>query len=175
MPDHRTSIEKMQTPLSAFNPDKSDMGYVERFSEEVINVSGAAVRVFLKQPIVDPNEPWDEDADPMYSNGILLKGYFKPQPSKLDLLAYGVDAKIPVVITFSRATLMQTTGIGNRLLLPGDVIEIPYNNIDELKNEPMFVRILNATPTGNYHYRWLYHECTCENITGDEALRVRTR
>lgn len=111
----------------------------------------------------------------MFSNGILLKAYFKPQPRKMDLSAYGVDAKIPVVLTFSRAVLIQTTGIGDRLILPGDQIEIPYNHIDEMKSGPMMVRVLNATPAGNYHYRWLYHECLCENITGDEALQVRTQ
>ena len=161
--------------MSAYNPDKPDMAYVERLGEEAINVMGAPVRLFLKQPIVDPNEPWDEDADPMYSQGILIKAYFKPQPRKLDLLAYGVDAKVPIVITFSRAMLIQTTAIGERLILPGDQIEIPYNHIDEMAQGPMRVRVLNATPAGNYHYRWLYHECACENITGDEALQARVK
>lgn len=178
IPDHRSDIEKLQSPLSAFNTDKEDLGYVERFAEEVINLGGAPVRVYLKMPNIDRNNlegPWDEDADPLYSNGIMLKAYFKPQPRKMDLLAYGVDAKIPVVITFSRATLIQTVGIGERLIQPGDVIEIPYNHVDERMSGPMKVRVLNATPAGNYHYRWLYHECACENITGDEALQPRVR
>jgi hypothetical protein len=175
IPDHRSSVEKMQSPLAAFNAEKPDIAYVERLAEEAVNLMGASVRIFIKQPIIDPIEPWDEDADPMYSQGIVLKGYFKPQPRKMDLLAYGVDAKIPIVITFSRATLLQTTGIGERLIQPGDQIEIPYNHIDEMVSGPMKVRVLNATPAGNYHYRWLYHECSCENITGDEALQVRVK
>ena len=172
MPDFRTEIEKTQSPLSVFNHDKPDLGYVERLAEEFMNISGAPMRLYLRQ--IDLSEgadnDWDEDAHPVYSSPQILKGYFKPEPKTIELLKFGITTKTQVTIVFSRASLLMNAAIGERLIVPGDVIQIPYNAVDERTEGPLTIRVNNATPMGNYHYRFIYHQVTGAPISADELV-----
>ena len=176
IPDFRTEVEKQLSPLSIYNHDKPDIAYAERMAEEVINISGAWVTVFLKQPKGDSVEleVWDEDADPIYSNGKMMKAYFKPEPVLAELTRWGIDKPIRISLAFSRAGLIKETGIGMRLLMPGDVVEVPYNLPSVTDQGPLRFRVLNASQEGFFHYRWLYLKAVCELITGDLALKIRT-
>jgi hypothetical protein len=176
VPDFRTEVEKQLTPLSIYNHDKPDIAYAERMAEEVINVSGAWITLFLKQPKGDSAEieVWDEDADPLYSAGKKIKAYFKPEPVLAELTRWGVDVPIRITVVFSRASLMNDVSIGPRLLLPGDVIEAPYNLPSVLNMGPLRFRVLNSSQDGFFHYRWLYLKATCELLVGDLANQVRT-
>lgn len=163
-----------------YNHGKPDLSYVERSATEMINISGALVRIHKRvvNATIEENTTyndenvWEEDPDPIYANPIDLKGYFKPEPKYTELTRWGIDTPMKVTIVFSRSSLLNHPEIGDRLIIPGDVIQIPYNHIDEI-DSPLFVRVLNATPFGNYHYRWIYHQTVNQVITGDEALRPR--
>ena len=174
VPDFRSPAEQFASPNSVYNPQKPDYGYVERMAMEFMNISGAIVTIYPKLPDMTEgiDQDFDEDAHPQYGNGIITKAYFKPEPKRMELKKFGIDTLTSVTLVFSRAQLMMMPEIGDRLLLPGDVIKIPYNHVDEIKN-PMMVRVLNATPMGNFHYRWIYHQVTCEPITGDELVAPR--
>ncbi len=176
LPDFRSKEEKQFTLLSLYDHSKPDIAYAERLAEEIVNICGAWVTVFLKEPKRDApeDEVWDEDADPLYRSGIKTKAYFKPEPVSSELTRWGVDAATKATIVFSRASLFQEDGIGTRLLLPGDVIEAPYNYATKFDMGPMRFRILNVKHDGFFEYRWLYMHAICELITGDDALKIKT-
>ena len=176
IPEFRTEVEKQLTPISIYDHSKPDIAYAERMAEEVINISGAWVTVFLKQPKGDSPEleVWDEDADPIYSVGKKMKAWFKPEPVLAELTRWGIDKPIRITVAFARTTLIKEPNIGMRLLVPGDVIEAPYNLPNTTDTGPLRFRILNSSQEGFFHYRWLYVKSICELITGDQALKVRT-
>jgi len=175
LPDHRTETEKQHTPLAVYNHAKPDLAYAERLAEETINISGAFVTLYQKEPYVDRDDlddVWDEDADPIYREGIDLKAWFKVDSLNIEVTKWGVDSPLQTTITFPRAALAKLVGL-ERLITVGDVIEVPYN-APKLRGPARF-RVLNAYDAGNWHYRWLYYTAVCELLTGDEALRVPHR
>lgn len=184
VPDNRDEAEKQLSPISVYNHSKSDLGYVERLGEELINISGAIVNVYLKRVTkmrqenetgILPKETFDEDVESVYSSAVIMKAFFKPPARQIDLTKFGVDiANMKMEVTFSRALLLLHPKIGDRLLVPGDVIEIPYNHITE-KHDPLYLRVNSSTPAGNYHYRFIYHQCTCDIMPYDESLKVKHR
>ena len=60
--------------------------------------------------------------------------------------------------------------VGDRMLRTGDVIQLPYNAATTALN-PKNYRILNATPSGNFRYNWLYLTCQLETLTADITVR----
>lgn len=176
VPDFRSQVEKQYTLLSTYDHSKADIAYAERLAEEIVNISGAWVTVFLKEPKRDAleDEVWDEDADPIYRSGVKTKAYFKPEPVASELTRWGVDTATKATIVFARAALFKEDRIGARLILPGDVIEAPYNYATRFDMGPLRFRILNVKHDGFFEYRWLYMHAVCELITGDDALKIRT-
>lgn len=175
LPDHRTDIEKQHTPLAVYNHAKADYALAERWAEESINIGGAWVTIYLKQPYVDRDDlddVWDEDADPIYQQGRDLKAHFKVDSLNIELTRWGVDSPLQLTFTFPRAVLAKEVGM-ERLLTVGDVIEAPYN-APKLRGPARF-RVLNAYDSGMWQYRWLYYTAVCELLTGDDALKVTHR
>ena len=174
VPDFRSEEEQANSPLSLFNNNSSDIAFAERQAAEIINISGAVITLYMKEPKRDAKEieVWDEDADPLYRAGVSMKAFFKPEPTQQELTRWGVDQRIRATMVFSRALLLGNPQVGKRLLLPGDVIEAPYNLPSNFDYGPFRFRVLNVKQTGFFKYRWLYVECACELITGDQALRV---
>lgn len=175
LPDFRSPIEKQSTPLAAFNHAKPDLAFAERLAEESINISGAWVTIYLKEPYLDHNDlndVWDEDPDPIYQVGRDTKAWFKVDSLNIELTRWGVDSPLQITIVFPRAVLAKMVGM-DRLLTVGDVIEIPYN-APKLRGPARF-RVLNAYDTGMYHYRWLYYSAVCELLPADVALNVPHR
>lgn len=177
IPDMRSDIEQTQSPLSLFNNNSADIAFAERQAAEIINLSGAALTLYLKEPKRDAKEieVWDEDADPLYRSGISLKGFFKPEPTQQELTRWGFDQRIRITVVFSRAQLLAQPNVGKRLVLPGDVVEAPYNLPSNQDYGPFRFRIINTKQSGFFKYRWLYVETACELLTGDEAVRVPFR
>jgi len=172
IPDYRTDVEKFYTPGSVYNPDIIDIASVERAVEEVCNISGAIMAIYLKaenEAAVDV--VWDEDPNPIYESPRILKGVWRPQPLTNELARWGIDANAKSVITFSRAVILKEF---RRNLREGDVIAAPQNaaNKDfklDRQQDLLFYRIISAVDDGNYRYRWLYTKCTVEPISGDEV------
>lgn len=172
MSDHRSDAERTLSSLSVFNHEKNDIGYVERMVDEIINLSGAWVSVYLKQVHNDIDDVWDEDIQPVWNANVKIKAWFKPPDRGTERVKWGIDSQLKIDIVFSRAMLIKETRIGERLIEIGDVIEIPYNELEKAgelteKTRPLRIRVLTTSPMGNFHYRWLYHKCTCEVVTGD--------
>lgn len=170
MPDFRSDAEKQLSPASQYNPSISDISVAERWAEELCNISGAQVAVYLRsenEAVID--DTWDEAQDVIYENPIWEKGVWKPEPLPNELTRFGVDAKNKSIITFSRATLLGTL---RRVVRDGDVIAVQQNevlddyNLD-IQNGFLYYRVVTAANSGQFRYRWLYTRCVVEPFTGD--------
>jgi len=172
VPDFRSEVEKQLTPLSIYDHDKVDLALAERWSEEIINVSGAWCTLFTYIPKPDSElDTWDQDQNPVYSNPRNMKAYFKPEETRFEYTRWGLDIPIKATVVFSRAVLFKE--VGKRLLVPGDIIELPYNVPSQNeKMRPKRFQVTNAYSSGNFMYRWLYVTANCELIPGDEDLNV---
>ena len=170
-PDHRTEIEKQFTPLSTYNHDKSDISTMERLTEELVNISGAFVRVFMKAENPNSeNSVLDDDVDVTYLNPIMIKAYIQPPTSKMELTKWGIDIDLKTTISFSRSILWKET-LG-RMISIGDVIEVPQNAV----HVPIVrYKVLNGFDSGNFHYRWLYWNCEVVNVSNDDTVLENKR
>lgn len=173
LPDHRSDVEKLYTPLAIFNPDKPDLALYERWAEEAINISGAWITLFLKQPMAIgegvKSDHYDEDIQPQYRLGIKLKAYLKYNQWETELTRWGVDAPVKIDVVFSRAVLAKAVGL-DRMIAPGDVVEAPYNRAKI--DRPLRFRVVNENDMGNINYRWMYYSAQCELMTGDQSIQV---
>ena len=128
--------------------------------------------MFIKEPYIDRDDledPWDEDADPIYRPALSLKAWFKVDSLNVELTRWGVDSPLQLTLVFSRAILGKAVGL-DQLISVSDVIEVPYNS-PKLRGPARF-RVLNAYDSGMFHYRWLYYTAVCELLTGDESVKV---
>ena len=177
IPDFRSDEEKLNSPLSTYNHQSPDLAYAERIVEEMINLSGAWVTVYLRAiNSGNKDETWDEDADPKFFKGIKIKGYFAPKPVESVLTKWGVDTPNQTKIWFSRANVYKL--FSNRMISAGDLIVVPHNTMsivqidarDGVGTRMDRFRVINAADDGNFKYRWLYWQATCENLTGDPSI-----
>jgi hypothetical protein len=163
---YRTDAQQTNSPISIYNPESKDIQLARSLANEMINVSGAEVRVFLRTENADYDVVWDEDPDPTYWTPILIKAFFKPEPIQTELTKWGADTKNRTEVMFSHQQLF--TEVGERMLRAGDVIQLPFNAV---AINPRNFRVLNATPSGNFRYTWLYWSCQVETLTADVAVR----
>lgn len=163
---YRSETEQRHTPLAIHDIENKDIALARSLAEEMINVSGAEVKVFVRTDNADFDAVWDEDPDPTYWNPIYVKAFFKPEPIEVELTKWGADTTNKTEVVFGHYSIHQR--LGDRMLRTGDVIQLPYNaaNIS-----PRNYRILNATPSGNFRYTWLYLTCQVETLTADIAVR----
>lgn len=164
---NRSEAQQRHTPIAIHDVESADIKLARQLANEMINVSGAELKLFLRTDNADYDSVWDEDADPTYWNALFLKGFFKPEPLQAELQEWGVDAPNRTEVTFSYERIINE--IGARMIRPGDVMQLPYNS-SVLK--PKNYRVLNASPTGNYRYVWLYITCQVETLTADIAVRA---
>lgn len=165
----RSDIEQRNTPISLHDSSSSDLSYVRRQVEEIINISGAEVEVYIRTDNADYDKVWDSDPDPTYWNMFRMKAYFKPQMLEMELKKWGLDLSTnKTEIVFSHLQLYRE--LGERMLRIGDVIKVPYNGTTEATS-PKHYRITNATPSGNFRYNWLYFTCQATVLTADITVR----
>lgn len=180
VPDFRSDADRTLSPLSIYNQQKPDIGYAERMAQEIVNISGAPVIIFKRtRNIAKRDDIYDEDADPTYERGIVMKGYFSPQPAESQLTKWGVDTPNTMTINFSRSDVLGQ--FGERMIADGDIIIAPHNTLIVTTNTDLYqgignrmdrFRVIKANDTGNFHYRWLYWSCILENLTGDKSIDV---
>ena len=162
----RSDVEQRNSPIQIYNPESADLRLARSLANEQINVSGAEIKVYIRTDNADYDEVWDEDPDPTYWNPEFMKAYFKPQPIEVELAKWGADTKNKTEVVFSH---LQVFGqFGERMLRAGDVVQLPYN---AAAISPKNFRIINATPSGNFRYHWLYLTCTVETLTADITIR----
>lgn len=170
----RSDIEQNEPLLQLQNSESADIATADRLAREVLNISGANVKIYIRTENGDYDSVWDEDADPTYYPAKNIRAYFKPQPMEVELKRWGIDAPNKTEIVMSASDLKQS--FGNRMLRSGDVVELPYNNPANFgvagALNPKFYRITNATPSGNYRYQWIYYTCSVETLPADTTVRV---
>lgn len=163
----RSDVEQRHTPLAIHNNESADIRMARAQAREIVNVSGAEVKVFLRTDNADHDAVWDEDPDPTYWNPVFLKGFFAPRPMEAELKQWGAEVVNKTEISFDLLTIQESL---SRILRAGDVIQLQYNASMQAL-EPKNYRILNATPDGNFRYTWLYLKCQLETLTADIAVR----
>lgn len=167
-PDFRSDVEQRHTPLALHDPDSNDLELARKKADEIINVSGAEIKVYIRTDNQDYDKLWDADADPTYWNPVPMKAFFKPAPLEVELKKWGADTENKTEIVFSHRHLFKQ--FGDRMLRTGDVIQVPYNAATEALN-PRYFRVTNGTPSGNYRYHWLYFTCQVTLLTADMTVR----
>jgi len=172
IPDFRSEVEKQFTPLSIYDHDKPDIALAERWSEEIVNLSGAWCTLYTYIPKPDSAlDTWDQDEKPIYSTPKNMKAFFKPEESRFEYTRWGLDIPIKATVVFSRAVIFKE--LGARQIVPGDIIELPYNVPSQTeKMRPKRFQVTNAFSSGMFLYRWLYITCACILIPGDVDLNV---
>lgn len=163
----RSDSEQRNTPIAIHDEESVDIKYARRLADEMIFVSGAEVMVFIRTDNEDFDAVFDEDPDPTYFPAVSMKAYFKPEPLQTELAKWGADTPNRTEVIFSHHQILEK--FGERMLRQGDVLQLPYNAAN-LK--PKNYRVLNATPSGNFRYIWLYMSCQVETLTADVTVRV---
>jgi len=167
-PDFRSDVEQRHTPLALHDSNSNDLKLARAKANEIINVSGAEVKVYIRTENADYDQVWDADPDPTYWNNFTIKAFFKPQPLETELKKWGVDVANKTEVVFSHQNLFQL--LGERMLRAGDVIQLPYNAATNAV-APKNYRVINSTPSGNFRYNWLYFTCQVEVLTADITVR----
>lgn len=166
--DFRSDSQQRHTQLALHDPTSNDLKLARTRVNEIINVSGAEVKVYVRTDNADYDSVWDSDADPTYWNSFSIKAFFKPQPLESELKKWGIDTPNKTETVFSHQQLYQL--LGERMLRNGDVIQLPYNAATQAV-APKNYRIINAGPSGNFRYNWLYFNCQVEVLTADVTVR----
>ncbi len=168
MTSFQGDVEKEASSLSVYNPSNPEIETARALANEMVNISGAEVKVYIRTDNADFDAVWDEDPDPTYWNMVLMKAYFKPDVIQSELKEWGIDTLNKTDVIFSHHQLYEK--FGSRMLRPGDVLVLPYNATN--KNlSPTTYRIVNSTPSGNFKYTWLYFTCSVESITQDITVK----
>ena len=183
LPDHRSDQEKINSPISVYNHDSADLAYAERLSEEIVNISGAVVFVFKRtRNEGNRDEVWEEDADPTYKAGVMLKGRLAPEPAEIALTRWGVDVPNRVTITFSRAVIFKE--FGTDMIVEGDVLVVPHNTLigtqftdirSGVGNRMDQYVVVKSGDTGNFKFRWLYWTLILQALGADDTIQVDFR
>jgi len=165
----RSDVAQRHTQVALHDEGSADVKLARQLADEVINVSGAEIELYLRTDNNDTDDVFDEDADVTYWEPIPMKAFFKPSPVELELKKWGADIENHrEEITFSHRQLYSE--FDARMLRTGDVIRIPYN---AAAINPVTYRVTNATPSGNFRYIWLYFTCQVEVLTADITVRPR--
>jgi len=165
--------------ISIFDPNNPDIAFMEREAFNYIHESGAPTKIYLRtNDLGNVDEVWEEDNNPIYDLPITIKGQFVPEKMSMALNKFGVENNAQFEIHYSRAELFHT--FNTRMIRSGDIIQIPYNTLIQTQNTEFIdgqlgladkFRVISATDTGNFNYRWLYWSCTVELLTGNFTVR----
>lgn len=166
--DFRADVQQRYTLVAQHAPDSPDVVLARKLADEIVNVSGAEVNVFVRTDNADFDSVWDEDPDPTYWNRFSVKGYFRPAPLETELTKWGIDMRNRTEVVFSHHQIFNL--LGDRMLRQGDVIQLPYGAATPAI-APKNYRIENATPSGVFRYIWLYLTCAAELLTADITVR----
>lgn len=166
MESYRSDADQLHSPLSLYDVNSRDIALARTMADEMINTSGAEIKIFARTENADYDSVWDEDPDPTYWRSESIKAFFKPEPIQTELTKWGADTKNTTEVVFSHMQLYAL--LNDRMLRTGDVLQLPYN---AAMINPKNFRILNGSPSGNYRYVWLYYTCQVETLTADVAVR----
>ena len=158
----RSDMERTHPLIQIHDTNNADHGLAASISDEIINISGASVLVYVRAESESYDDVYDEEPDPVYKRPKRLKAYFPPQPISAQLGPWGIDVENKATVVFSKEQVYRE--FGDRMVKIGDVIELPYNGSGIRLDR---FRVLNAFDFGNFKFNWLYWNCQCENLTND--------
>lgn len=164
-PSNRSEVEQTHPQLQIEDYASQDILITRQLVDELINVAGALIQVYARSDSDKHDRVWQEDSDPTYLNPITIKAFFKPQPLEAELKKWGVQTENKTELVFSHRQLYEH--FQDRMLRAGDVVKIPYNAASDLQT----YKIINATPSGNFRYNWLYFTCTLTILQADITVR----
>lgn len=167
-PDFRSDTDQRNSALSVYDTEAPEIKTARTLADEIINISGAEIKVFVRTDNADFDVVWDEDADPTYWSSDLMKAFFKPAPLETELKKWGADTISKTEVVFSHRQLYEK--YGERMLRTGDVLQLPFNSSFVDRN-PSNYRVINGTPSGNFRYTWLYFSCSVETLNADISVR----
>lgn len=165
----RSDIEQKHPLIQVHDDESIDHQMAQRLAEEVCNVSGALIDVYVRVDNTNVNATFDEDTNPVYWSPLQIKGYYDPPPPIQELKKWGVDVDARPEVFFPISTINRECG---RLLRTGDVLLIP--NYEPVLGVDTF-RITSCTVEGNYRYKWLYLKCFCAALTNDLSVQPRAK
>jgi len=168
VPDFRSDDDKTNPLGALYDHNSPDIAQAEAYALESLRITGAWVTVIPRTEDNKFDKTWNEDSDPTYYSGFDFKAFFAPPAPEITLTKFGIDGANKFEIIFSRSELLGS--LGERLLRNGDVIIIPHNSLVLKANR---FKVLHSQDSGNYKYRWLYINCTVENMNKDESLAPR--
>lgn len=163
---YRSDVEQRHSPIAIHDTESRDIRVARMMAQEMVNVSGAEIQLYVRTDNADYDAVWDEDPDPTYWAPLSLKAFFKPEPVQTELTKWGADTVNKTEVVFDHHQIYEM--LGERMLRTGDVIQLPYN---AAAINPKNYRIVNATPSGNFRYIWLYLTCQVETLTADITVR----
>lgn len=179
--DFRSTAEIDNSKLNIYNHQNPDIANMEREADQLIQLSGAPTLIYLRtNDMGQVDDVFDENANPTYCEYTNVKGLFTPESASMVKVKWGIDVDLKFKIHYSRARLLSQ--IGSRLIRQGDVIAIPHNTLIQTQateylegkdNRLDKFRVVGATDTGNFNYRWLYWTCTVEPLSGDITVRPK--
>lgn len=167
-PDFRSDTDQRNSALSVYDTEAPEIKTARTLADEIINISGAEIKVFVRTDNADFDVVWDEDADPTYWSSDLMKAFFKPAPLETELKKWGADTINKTEVVFSHRQLYEK--YGERMLRTGDVLQLPFNS-SFIDRNPSNYRVINGTPSGNFRYTWLYFSCSVETLNADISVR----
>jgi hypothetical protein len=167
-PDFRSDTDQRNSALSVYDTEAPEIKTARTLADEIINISGAEIKVFVRTDNSDFDVVWDEDADPTYWSSDLMKAFFKPAPLETELKKWGADTINKTEVVFSHRQLYEK--YGERMLRTGDVLQLPFNS-SFIDRNPSNYRVINGTPSGNFRYTWLYFSCSVETLNADISVR----
>lgn len=164
---HKSGVDGALPLFQMHDQNSADHALAGTLSDEIINISGAAVKVYPRVDSESYDQVYEEEPDPIYGAGRPFKAFFVPQPIAAQLTPFGVDAPNQTTVVFSRAHVEKE--FGSRMIRIGDVIELPYSGA---ALRPDRYRVLNAFDSGNFRYNWLYWSCQVETLTDDITIDI---
>jgi len=164
---HRTDMQRTNPLIQLHDSESLDHTLAADIADEIVNISGAEVIVYIRTDSESYDEVYEEDPDPTYKSGIRMKAYFAPQPIAAQLTPWGIDVENQTTVVFGKERVYAE--FGDRMIRIGDIIELPYNASGI---RPDRFRVLNAFDSGNFRYNWLYWSCQVENITNDITIDI---
>lgn len=159
----RSDMEREYPLIQQHDIESLDIKTARRLATECAYISGAQVELFHRTDNASADPVWDEDPDPTYWAPSVLKGFYAPKTVEVALKNWGSDAAVKLNIFFSYSDLIER--FGERLIRAGDIVRVPYNAIGNVT--PKYFRVINASPSDNFRYSWLFFDCAMESITGD--------
>ena len=138
--------------------NKSEVDLAKAWNQELNRIASAPVTIYL---LLDTtiDELYGEDKNSQYSAPIPnVIGHYSPQPIKFELLKWGIDSDIELVIIFTKDELERKIG---RMMQHGDLI---YD-----KDKRLF-EVTEVYDDANFQFEWVSQYVMCKRKLGDTTI-----